>query len=344
MPGSRLGRFDTLSLRQGPDVVSTFLDASQVGGKSIVRERPGSSATWFYAAPALLLLHLLLLAVIHSRPGRLGSVLWQFGPLALTGATIVALAIGLVQALRRRLTWTPLRVVAYLVLVAMSYMPLAYRTYPSSRDGLPSQVPFRLPLDGLVTVVWGGSTREVNYHVRGAAERWAYDLLVKEDGSSFRTFGLVVSDYYTYGLPVLAPAGGTVWSVVDGEPDTRLGARSLLEGCGNRVVLEVAASEFLFICHLKAGSVIVKEGQRVDRGQVVGRVGNSGNSTEPHVHVHLQTTPDAFGEGIPMYFHDYRDDARFVHRGMPTGGPNRRVVEHVDRVFSDDLQGPPPGG
>ncbi|HUF46840.1 MAG TPA: M23 family metallopeptidase [Vicinamibacterales bacterium] len=309
----------------------------------MTRERQRPTARWLYTAPVVAVLHLLLLAVIHARPGRLGSVLWQVGPLALTGATIVALGIGLLQALRRQLTWTPLRAAAYLLLVVMSYMPLAYRTYPSSRDSRPSDTHFRVPLDGPVTVVWGGATRDVNYHVRGAAERWAYDLLVSKGGRSYKTSGLVVTDYYTYGLPVLAPAAGTVRTVVDGEPDSRLRARSLLEGCGNRVVIEVAASEFLVICHLQAGSVTVREGDRVDRGQVVGRVGNSGNSTEPHVHVHLQTTPDAFGEGIPMYFHDYRDGARVVQRGMPTGGPNGAVIEHAGRLLADDPQGEPPG-
>jgi murein DD-endopeptidase MepM/ murein hydrolase activator NlpD len=289
-------------------------------------------ARWLAAAPVLALLHLALFALIHTRPGRIGPVLWQAGPLALTAGAIVALGAGLVQALGRRLHWTPWRAAAFLLLVAVAYMPMAYRTYPSSRDAHPSAVRFRLPLDGPVTVAWGGATRDVNYHVRGAAERWAYDLLVTERGLSYRTSGLTVSDYHAYGLPVRAPAGGRVIAVTDGIPDSRLGARALLEGCGNRVVIEVAASEYLFLCHLKAGSVTVGEGQTIAQGDVVGQVGNSGNSTEPHVHVHLQTTPGAFGEGIPMYFHDYRAGAGFVPRGMPTGGRAREILEHVGRA------------
>jgi murein DD-endopeptidase MepM/ murein hydrolase activator NlpD len=300
----------------------------------MMREGPPPAATWLYAAPVLALLHLLVLVVIHARPGLLGAYLWHLGPLSLTAATIIVLAVGLVQALRRRLVWTPWRAAAYLTLFAMIWMPLAYRTYPSSRDGQPSEIPFRLPLDGPVTVAWGGPTREVNYHVRGAAERWAYDLLVKRDGLSFRTDGRDVTDYHAYGLPVLAPADGRVRAASDGEPDSALGARSLLDGCGNRVVLEVAPDEFLFLCHLKPGSVTVREGERVTMGQVVGKVGNSGNSTEPHVHVHLQTTPGQFGEGIPMYFHDYRTHSGVVARGMPYGGRGGDVVEHAGGAFT----------
>lgn len=292
-------------------------------------ERPGRTPVWLYAAPVLGGMHAVLLSVIHARPGRIGAILWQVGPLVLTAGAIAALGAGFVQALRKRLTWTPLRAAAYLMLVVMGYMPLAYRTYPSSRDAYPSTVRFQLPLAGPVTVAWGGGTRDVNYHVRGAADRWAYDLLVQERGLSYRTSGLTVDDYFAYGMPVLAPAAGIVSSVVDGEPDSRLGARTLLGGCGNRVVIEVAAGEFLFLCHLKAGSISVEPGSRVKAGQVVGRVGNSGNSTEPHVHVHLQTTPDYFGEGIPMYFHDYREDGRIVPRGMPTGGARPSRIERI---------------
>jgi murein DD-endopeptidase MepM/ murein hydrolase activator NlpD len=296
-------------------------------------------ARWLAAAPVLALLHLGLLGAVHARPGPAGPILWQVGPLLLTAGAIVALGVGLVQALGRRLHWTPWRGAAFLLLVAVAYMPLAYRTYPSSRDASPSAVRFRLPLDGPVTVVWGGPTREVNYHVRGAAERWAYDLLVTERGQSYRTSGLTVDDYSAYGQPVLAPAAGRVRLVTDGLAESRIGTRALLEGCGNRVVIEVAPSEYLFLCHLQAGTLMVREGQIVSAGDEIGRVGNSGNSTEPHIHVHLQTTPGPFGEGIPMYFHDYRAGATFVPRGMPVGGPHRQVLEHTGRAEANGAIG-----
>jgi hypothetical protein len=73
-------------------------------------------------------------------------------------------------------------------------------------------------------------------------------------------------------------------------------------------------------------------------------VGNSGNSTEPHVHVHLQTTAGPFGEGIPLFFHDYRQGTEVVARGMPPGGPARTRIEHAGRVLADDPHGEPPGG
>lgn len=293
-------------------------------GRRAARDR------WLYAAPVLALLHGLLFAILHARPGLSGALLWQIGPLVLTAAAIVVMGAGLWQSLRRRLTWSPTRAIGYVLLGAVVLMPMAYRTYPSSRDERPSEVPFRLPLEGAVTVVWGGPTRGVNYHVVAPAERWAYDLLVRRDGRSFRTDGRALTDYYAYGMPVLAPAAGTVRVTADGQPDSRLGGRSVLGGCGNRIAIEVAPAEFLFLCHLQPGSIAVTPGARILAGQPIARVGNSGNSTEPHVHIHLQTTARAeLGEGVPFFFHGYRTERGIIPRGMPTGGSAPEVVEHA---------------
>jgi murein DD-endopeptidase MepM/ murein hydrolase activator NlpD len=92
------------------------------------------------------------------------------------------------------------------------------------------------------------------------------------------------------------------------------------------VILEVAPGEFLLLAHFRPGSIAVAPGENVTVGQMVGLVGNSGNTSEPHVHLHLQDapTPDA-GEGIPFFFSDYLSVATGepVERGMPRGGIQR---------------------
>ena len=173
-----------------------------------------------------------------------------------------------------------------------------------------------------MTVAWGGATADVNYHVFLPDQRWAYDLVVTRAGRTFRTDGGALDDYHAYGLPVYAPAAGVVFAAHDGEPEVAIGAtRWGLAGLGNHVGIEVAPREYLFIGHLQPGSVAVSTGDRVTAGQLLGRVGNSGNSSEPHVHLHLQdSTRPYFGEGIPFHFHGYRQEGRFVARGMPEGG------------------------
>lgn len=286
---------------------------------------------WLYAAPVLALLHVVLLVALHARPGLPGVVLWDLGPTGLTVIAVLVMTYGLLRSVRARLVWTTGGAAGYACLMAVSAMPLAYTTYPSSRDHHPSEVQFRLPLDGPVTVWWGGPTREVNYHVFAPPERWAYDLLLAEDQRTFRGDGSALSDYYTYGRPVLAPAAGTVLAAHDGVPDTPIGERGGWRNpCGNHVVIGVGSGEFLFLCHLQPGSVSVVAGESVVSGQPLGRAGNSGRSSQPHVHVHLQTTMDPhLGEGIPLRFHDYRAGDRVIDRGIPTGGVRRQVVEHV---------------
>ncbi len=176
----------------------------------------------------------------------------------------------------------------------------------------------------------------MNYHVASPGQRWAYDLLVTRDRASHRGDGRRCEDYYIYDRPVRAPAGGTVRAIADGDPDMPIGQ---LGGGhdpgGNQIVLDVAPGEFLFLCHLKPGSIQVAPGEAVVEGQELARVGNSGNTSEPHLHVHLQDSPNLLiGEGIPLEFSDYRSGNRLVRRGMPRGGFDGgklvgEVVEHV---------------
>ena len=89
---------------------------------------------------------------------------------------------------------------------------------------------------------------------------------------------------------------------------------------GNHVVID-HGGEFSFLAHLRQGSVSVKAGDRVSAGQPLGRCGNSGNTTMPHLHYHLQTTAVfAQGAGLPAQFNDYRADGQRVARGEPQRG------------------------
>ena len=283
---------------------------------------------------ALLQGALFLIPQIHL--GLLGVVCWLLGSsriLWLVMASILLLCIFLWSALHLPF-WNRWRLAGYLLVLGLVFSPLAFQTYPSSHDHRPSQLQFRLPLDGPVTVIWGGARPNVNYHVVAPDQRWAYDLAVTKDGKPFHTDGRSPGDYYCYGLPVLAPAKGTVYTTSDGDPDMPIGVLGGgKDACGNQVVVQVAQDQFLFFCHLQPGSILVKKGDLVTTGQVLGRVGNSGNSYGPHLHMHLQDGPKLhLAEGIPMYFHGYRVGGQFVERGMPTGGIARQIIESVRRV------------
>lgn len=239
--------------------------------------------------------------------------------------TAALLVVAFISALRGR-SWTWRRAAGFAGLCALVVTVPAYRTFPSAYDASPSEVDIRLPLDDAVTVAWGGSAPSANYHVGSPAERWAYDLLVTIDGRSHRGDGRSLADYHVYDQAVRAPAAGRVVAVHDGDPDAPPGQRDRRRGGGNRIVLEIAPDQYLFIVHLRPGSIRVAPGESVRQGDIVARVGNSGNSSEPHLHLHVQDAPvPGDGQGIPFYFSDYVtvSDEQTIARGMPTGGIRR---------------------
>ena len=110
-------------------------------------------------------------------------------------------------------------------------------------------------------------------------------------------------------LAALAVADGAVSAVKDSIPQNVPGATSravpiTLETVGgNHVIVDIGGGHFAFYAHLQPGSIKVHVGDRVRRGQLLGLVGNSGNSTEPHLHFHISDASSPLGsEGIPYVF------------------------------------------
>jgi murein DD-endopeptidase MepM/ murein hydrolase activator NlpD len=192
---------------------------------------------------------------------------------------------------------------------------------PSEYEEYQTKVALRLPFEGEWTVVWGGRTAAENYHVVAKDQRYAYDLLVVRDGATHGGDGKALTDYYCWGREILSPAAGVVSSAVDGLPDQVPGEMDPAHAAGNHVVIDHGEGEYSLLAHLQQGSLRVKEGDAVEAGQVVGLCGNSGNTSEPHLHYHLQTE-GRFGSGVglPAQFQGYSADGQPVERGEPRRG------------------------
>jgi murein DD-endopeptidase MepM/ murein hydrolase activator NlpD len=181
----------------------------------------------------------------------------------------------------------------------------------------------KLPVTGEWTVYQGGRTVFDNYHAASPDQRFAYDLMVIKDGvHQYANKGWELTDFYSFGLPVLTPAAGKIVLAVD-EFEDNTPMKPSLENPreGNTVVIDHGNGEFSMLAHLKRGSVKVKVGDKVTAGQQIGQCGNSGNSPIPHLHYHLQTTGVWFkGEGLPIQFHDYVSNGKPVAIGEPSRG------------------------
>jgi hypothetical protein len=161
-----------------------------------------------------------------------------------------------------------------------------------------------LPFRGRWFVAWGGDTKELNQHHDVTNQRFAFDFLgANEEGKTRKGQSGINEDYFAFGREILAPADGEVTDVITGVRDNVPGSMNSYSGLGNAVFIRHREHEVSVLAHLKLGSIKVKVGDKVKTGQVIGLCGNSGNSSEPHLHYHLQNTPVIQdGTGIKCYF------------------------------------------
>jgi hypothetical protein len=160
--------------------------------------------------------------------------------------------------------------------------------------------------DGRYAVVQGGPP-QVNAHAGAPAQRCALDL-VKLRRSGRRAHGLypgALERYASFGEHVASPCDGLVVHADDGHPDLVPPRSQPQAPAGNHVVIRMADGLFVVLAHLKDASLVVRPGQLVRAGEIVGRIGNSGNTTEPHLHIHVERRagdPRRTANGVPMVF------------------------------------------
>ena len=183
------------------------------------------------------------------------------------------------------------------------------------------------------------SHRRALYAVDGKArisQRFAIDWMkLGPDGQAFRGDPKRNASWYGYGAEALAIADAAVVSVKDALKENvpmaseRAVPMTLETICGNHVLLDLGAGRFALYGHLQPGSLRVRVGDRVRRQQVLGLVGNSGNSDAPHLHLHIADAPSALGaEGLPFVFGSYK------HQGR---------MESLDQLFTGQGWSSPPG-
>jgi len=183
----------------------------------------------------------------------------------------------------------------------MQFIPFKEDNLPKMERNISKLI---LPFKGEWTVFWGGDTKELNYHVVDQAQKNAFDLLITDEkGNSYKTIGQTNDDYYVFGKEIIAPAAGEVVLVVEGIKDNTPGEMNPIYVPGNTVIIKTANDEYLFFAHFKQHSIKVKQGQQVKQGELLGLCGNSGNSTEPHLHFQIQNVENMNkATGVKSYF------------------------------------------
>jgi hypothetical protein len=171
----------------------------------------------------------------------------------------------------------------------------------------------------------GPSNDQENHHRRGIlvfegraliSRRYAVDWMQSEGGATFAGDPRDRRSYHAYGRAVIAVADGKVVTSRDGLPDNAPGHNEGFHPAvpitmetvgGNTITLDTGGGQFAYYLHLQPGSLRVKTGDGVRRGQVLARIGNSGDAREPHLHFQVTTSSSLLaGEGVPYLIDRYR--------------------------------------
>jgi hypothetical protein len=180
--------------------------------------------------------------------------------------------------------------VGSLLLVAATILFVAAQlvaTYSTAKGAVTISSPLPRPW----YVAQGGHAELVNYHHVTSTQSDALDIVETVNGRNTRPGGHGLESHYIYGEPVLAPASGTVTEVVDKHADLSVGKRDSDCQSGNHIVLSVGAGRYVEFSHLQHGSTRVSRGDHVTAGQPLARVGNSGNTDLPHLHIQAMNRP-----------------------------------------------------
>jgi urea transporter/murein DD-endopeptidase MepM/ murein hydrolase activator NlpD len=163
--------------------------------------------------------------------------------------------------------------------------------------------------------VWQGFNGKWTHKGDG---RYGYDFVITDDaGRTFQGDGTRLENYHAYRKPVLSPVRGWVVKTVGNFPDNPPARVAENERSGNLVLIKDARGFFVKLCHFADKTLRVKEGEWVERGQVLGLCGNSGYSPQPHIHVQVQMGESGSAATIPFSFVNYAAGAEYHANDVP---------------------------
>jgi len=187
---------------------------------------------------------------------------------------------------------------AVIFLVFALYNVFVISSYTVGDEAIELSFPLK---DGSYYVGQGGNHVQMNYHNAYPSQKYALDI-VKLNIFGTRASGVYPKElekYEIYGSELYSPCDGNVVEARDHLPDLIPPDADPENPEGNYVALSCEGEDaVIFIAHMKKGSVAVDEGTIVEEGQRIGLVGNSGNTTEPHLHIHAEKE----GKGVPLRF------------------------------------------
>lgn len=192
-------------------------------------------------------------------------------------------------------------VMIFPISVTFGLVPLGYPVDPNLQPALVVPSPFKSPVHGIAP--------DLNpAHRIWPQERYAYDFVA----TPYDTGSKVLTDYGIYDMLVYSPVKGTVIATFNSDPDITPNTEDFKSMAGNYVYIRIEKTgTYLMLVHLKQDSLVVKAGDTVNPGDLLGAIGNSGTTSEPHLHIQHQrqdprgTMSVLFAEGLPLTFKEH---------------------------------------
>ncbi|MBC3842986.1 M23 family metallopeptidase [Streptacidiphilus sp. 4-A2] len=286
-----------------------------------------SVAAWISSAGVLAIL--LLRAEGFGTPSR-----WSFPPLIRWAAALLVVGDAL-SAVRLGGLAAGGTAAASLVEPLAVLLGLGAWIAWARRHRWPEEVsePLLFPCDSGTWHIGQGGGYGLNHHYRVPEQRGALDIVKIGPRGTHSAAALLPSDpgaYEAYGTRLFAPCAGTVTSAADGHDDQVPGRSRYAPATGNHVCIDTG-KETVVLAHLKRGTVLVRTGDTVRAGDPIGEIGNSGNSTEPHLHLHAERD----GIGLQLRFTGINGGlwrGRRIHwdpnsRSTPSPSPSVELID-----------------
>ncbi len=183
--------------------------------------------------------------------------------------------------------------------IVMTSYSISSLKAPDEMDRVQLIFPFKD--QGTYYILHGGNNEALNYHNKDPFQKHAIDIVkLNKNGTTYKSLfsAHLLEDFEIFGEEIFSPLGGKVIKVINelaDEPYKNPNENNL----GNLIIIEHRGI-YLYLVHFKSGSIVVKEGDEVKEGAFLGKVGNSGNSSEPHLHMHAVRKRNGI-ESIPMF-------------------------------------------
>ncbi len=233
----------------------------------------------------------------------------------------------------------PIFVQSIYQIIGLMYIRIQSKGEFPSIDNYTCKNKYILPFNGKWTVVNGGVLKEFSHSWGIYTQRYAYDFIVLDKHAlSLNNVSTDVNSYYCYNKDILACADGEVVAAKGKYRDSYVNGKKVFcdsnDLRGNFITIKHDNDEYSTVAHLKKGSITVNVGDKVAQGQVIGKCGNSGNTSQPHLHFQLHSTNSFFSSfGLPIAF--YNIDAEKITNYSDLDNRSIQEIIEVDeeRVY-----------